>query len=124
MSGDRLASFRSEVEAIKLGGSVAKMERIGAIVGLVAALVGAIVAIVAYSGAQNAGDFATIYRDQVLGGVGILVAIVGALVWLRNSITRHLRWWMIRNIYEQREQTDRLIEALRDPRPSTNSENV
>ena len=34
--------------------------------------------------------------------------------WLRNSITRYLRYWIIRLVYEQREQTDQLIRALRD----------
>ena len=34
------------------------------------------------------------------------------MIWIRNSLTRYLRFWIIRLVYEQREQTDRLIEAL------------
>ena len=33
---------------------------------------------------------------------------------MRNSLTRYLRYWIIRLVYEQREQTERLIQALRD----------
>ena len=117
MSADRLTAFRDDVAKLKVGGTnTATVERVFAVVGLLAAAVGVLIAVVAYTGAKSAGDYATVYRDQVLGGVGIVVAIVGTLVWLRISIIRHLRWWMIRMVYEQREQTDRLIAALREQR--------
>jgi hypothetical protein len=31
---------------------------------------------------------------------------------VRNSLTRYLRYWLIRLIYEDREQTERLINAI------------
>ena len=42
------------------------------------------------------------------------LAVVGIVIWVRNSITRYLRYWIIRLVYEQREQTEQLIQALRD----------
>jgi hypothetical protein len=44
--------------------------------------------------------------------IGIGISVVGIVIWIRNSLTRYLRFWIIRLVYEQREQTDRLIEAL------------
>ena len=37
---------------------------------------------------------------------------MGIVLWIRNSLTRYFRFWLIRLVYEQREQTDRLIAAL------------
>jgi hypothetical protein len=36
------------------------------------------------------------------------------VIWIRNSTTRYLRYWMIRLVYEQREQTELLIKALKE----------
>ena len=112
ISAERLAAFRSEVETLKVTGGVAKLERWGATLGLIGAVVGVVIAFIAYSNAQSAGDFATIHRNQIFAALGVAIALIGMLAWLRNSITRHLRWWMVRNIHEQRQQTDRIIEAL------------
>ena len=53
--------------------------------------------------------------------IGLLVGLVGVVLWLRNSLTRYLRYWLIRLIYEDREQTERLIAAVEKladrPRP-------
>ncbi len=116
MSSDRLTAFRSEVESIKMGGKKAQLEGAGSIAGIAIVVVGIVVAIIGYSSAKNAGAIEEVHRNAILGTIGVVLAVVGALIWLRNSITRHLRWWMIRNIYEQREQTDRLIEAIREGR--------
>lgn len=115
MSSERLEAFRSEVADVKVGGAnPAKWERVGAILGPILALVGLVLALVAYTRAQNATEFETIHRQQVFAATAIIVTIIGAVMWLRVSITRHQRWWMIRQIHEQREQTDRIIAALTD----------
>jgi hypothetical protein len=44
-----------------------------------------------------------------MGGV-----VVGIVIWLRNSLTRYLRYWLIRLVFEEREQTDQIVKALRD----------
>jgi hypothetical protein len=44
--------------------------------------------------------------------IGLIVGIVGVALWIRNSITSYLRYWLIRLIYEDREQTERLIAAI------------
>jgi uncharacterized membrane protein len=113
MPSERLEAFRSEVAEVRIGGAnPAKWERAGAILGPLLALVGLVLAVVAYSTAQDATNFETIHRQQVFSAVAVCVTLIGAVLWLRVSITRHQRWWMIRQIHEQRAQTDRIIAAL------------
>lgn len=110
MPAERLDAFRHEVAGLSVGGAnPARWERIGAIGGLIAMVVGLVIAFLAFNTAYNATRFEVIHRQQVLAVAGGALAIVGALVWLRVSITRHLRWWMIRMVHEQRSQTDRIV---------------
>jgi hypothetical protein len=53
-------------------------------------------------------------RSEIFALIGIGVAIIGIVIWVRNSLTRYMRYWIIRLVYEQREQTEQLIQALRD----------
>ena len=113
-SSPRLAQFEEEVGKLKVSGGGANPERMGAGWGIGLTIVGFLVAVIAFLSAQNAGDFATIQRSIIMGTIGVGVAIVGIVIWVRNSITRYLRYWIIRLIYEQREQTDAIVKALKE----------
>jgi hypothetical protein len=71
-----------------------------------------VVAIVSWWSALNSADLGTQLRSQIFALIGVGVSVVGIVIWIRNSLTRYFRFWIIRLVYEQREQTDRLIEAL------------
>ena len=57
---------------------------------------------------------ATMLRSQIFALIGIGIALVGIVIWVRNSLTRYMRYWIVRLVYEQREQTEHLVQALRD----------
>lgn len=114
MSSERLARFEQEVAGLKVGVGGSNPERVGTIIGIALGVVGLVVAVIGYSQAQSADRNEFIFRYQILTGIGLAIALIGAVVWIRNSITRYMRWWLVRLVYEQREQTDRLIEAMRN----------
>ena len=84
LSNARLDQFTSEVNQLRVTGGAANPERQGAMWG--------------------AG----------LMGVGAIAAIVGLALYMRNSMTRYLRFWLIRLVYEQREQADRIVDASKN----------
>ena len=43
-------------------------------------------------------------------GLGLIVA--GAALFVRYSMTRYMRFWLLRMVYEERSQTDRTVEAM------------
>jgi hypothetical protein len=114
LSSERLAQFQDEVAKLKVTGGGANPERLGAQWGIGLTIVGFVVAIVAYWSALDSKSTNTQLRSQIIAIIGIGLALVGIVIWVRNSITRYLRYWIIRLVYEQREQTDALIKALRD----------
>jgi hypothetical protein len=112
MSSERLAQLREEVSKLKVTGGMANPERLAGKWGIGLTIFGFVVAIVSWWSAFNAGNFESIHRSAIFAAIGIGIAIVGMILWIRNSLTRYLRFWLIRLVYEQREQTDRLIAAL------------
>ena len=114
MSSARLAQFEDEVAKLKVTGGGANPERIASWWGIGLGIAGFVIAIIAWFSAKDSGDVNTILRSQIFGLIGIGVALVGIVIWLRNSLTRYLRYWIVRLVYEQREQTEQLIQALRD----------
>ena len=114
MSSSRLAQFEAEVAKLKVTGGGANPERLGAQWGIGITVVGFVVGIIAWFSAKDSSDVNTILRSQIVAVIGVGVAIVGIVIWARNSLTRYLRYWIIRLVYEQREQTELLVKALRE----------
>src|ERR1700742_1446042 len=112
MSSARLGELRDEVSKLKVTGGAANPERLAGKWGIGLVIVGLVITILSWSSALNSADLGTTLRSIISGLIGVTVSIVGIVIWARNSITRYLRFWIIRLVYEQREQTDRLIEAL------------
>lgn len=113
-SSARLAQFQEEVARLKLKGGGANPERNGSNTGIGLAIVGVIIVVIAWLSSKGSGALNTNARLDAIASasIGVLVGIVGIVLWLRNSITSYLRYWLVRLIYEEREQTERLIQAI------------
>jgi hypothetical protein len=114
MSSTRLAQFEEEVAKLKVTGGGANPERLGSRWGIGLTILGFVIAIISWFSAQDSKDVNVILRSQIVAFAGIGLALVGIVIWVRNSLTRYMRYWIIRLVYEQREQTEQLIQALRD----------
>ena len=114
MSSSRLAQFEAEVAKLKVTGGGANPERLGSRWGIGLTIVGFVVAVIAWFSAKDSSDVNTILRSQIFAFIGVGIAVVGIVIWVRNSLTRYMRYWIIRLVYEQREQTEQLIQGLRD----------
>lgn len=112
-TGDRAAAFRKEIEDLGATGSVGKTEglllRLSSIalgLGVVLAIAGAAMLTTTSDGADQR---AFLSQTTFLGTV---IVIVGAALFVRYSLGKYLRFWMIRLIHEQRTQTDRIVDAI------------
>ncbi len=118
----RLREFESAVEQLGTTGGGANPERTWARLGLAMLVLGVVIAVSATlwrRGDIAASDATNLLSEIVASGNGIIfvalglaMALTGGIVWLRNSLTRYLRHWLIRLIYEDRANTDRIIEAI------------
>ncbi len=112
----RLQEFQTQVEDLRLSGGRANPERAAVRLALVLFVVAVVIEIVAFNGSSSASDS----RDQtdfvILALLGVVVALGAVGLFIRASLTRYFRYWLVRLVYEDRANTDRLIDALRPGR--------
>ena len=104
----RLQQFQAEVEHLKVTGGKANPERTWSIIGGLAMLIGVVLSLLAWiltQGTESSLDFASY---NAMGNFGIALTVAGSVLFLVMSLRRYFRYWLIRLIYEQRDQMDRL----------------
>jgi hypothetical protein len=120
MNEDRINAFSDEIGELKLRAASADRERWLFLLGCAGLLAGLGLAI--YGGFQASGttdtadQFAFIATGSLLG---LALIVGGTALFVRYSLTKFLRYWLVRLVHEQRTETDRLIaaiDALRDDR--------
>lgn len=109
----RLEEFEREIGELRVTGGSSAVEARMLTIGIVAALAGLVMIALGWWGASGTAALNEQISYLISGGLfGIGVTALGAALYLRYSVGRFLRFWLIRLIYEQRAQTDRIVEAL------------
>jgi hypothetical protein len=109
-SSPRLQEFQSEVDKLKVTGGKANPERawlILSVLGMIAGVVLGLVGFLATQGTKSNLDFASY---NAMGNFGIVLTVASTGVFIVMSLRRYFRYWLVRLIFEQRAQTDRIVE--------------
>ncbi len=80
--------------------------------GAVAMGAGVVLALVAYWVSLGKADSRDISSLGILAVAMLALAVVGAAVFLRYSLARFLRFWLLRQLVEDQAHIDRLVSAL------------
>ncbi len=111
----RLEEFQAEVDEMRISGGRTNPERTAIVLSVLLFAAAIVVEIVAFSQSSSAED----PRDQtdmvILALLGVVLALGAVAVFVRVSLTRWFRYWLVRLIYENRAQTDALRDAIEDP---------
>ena len=110
----RIDQFRSEVDGLKLKGSSGQGEQRLLVIGIVLTVIGVALAVVGAITVAQAGGSPADQRANMAQGsfLGIALIIAGAALFVRYSLARYLRFWLIRLTYESRANTDRVVDAI------------
>jgi hypothetical protein len=109
----RIEQFKAELSDVNARTPADQGERSYLIAGMVLAVVGLVVILIGWWGASGTAIVAEQIPYLISGGVlGLGLVVIGGALFVRYSLTRYLRFWVIRSVYEQRAQTDREVEAL------------
>ena len=94
---------------MKVDGGKANPERTWLILSIIGMLIGVILALVSWLNIQ--GSVVDSWTDdyQAMGLFGLVLTVASAAVFIVMSLRRYFRYWLVRLIFEQREQTDRLL---------------
>ena len=119
MNEDRIQAFTDEIGEMKLRGAKGDRERILLVVGALAIVVGVVLAVLGgfqASGTSDLGDQVAFLATGTL--IGLALVIAGTALFIRYSMARFMRFWLVRLVHEHRSETDRLIAAIEKNRSS------
>ena len=105
----RLQQFQAEVEQLKVTGGKSNPERTWTIIGGLGMAVGVILSLLSWiltQGTTSSLDFASY---NAMGNFGIALTVAGTGLFIVMSLRRYFRYWLVRLIYEHRDQTDRIV---------------
>jgi hypothetical protein len=109
----RFERFRDEIAELEVSTPVDAHERASSWVGIGVIAAGLMVIVGGYWGASGTALVAEQMPYLLSGGLfGLGLVIAGAALFVRYSMSRHLRFCLMSEIYEQRAQTERIVEAL------------
>jgi hypothetical protein len=108
-SSPRLQEFQSEVDKLKVTGGRANPERAGMILSIVALIAGIVLSLMGWL--QTHGTTSVLEQNDfsAMGVFGLTLTVAAAAIFVVMSLRRYFRYWLVRLIFEQREQTDRLL---------------
>ena len=110
----RIEQFRSEVDGLKLKGSSGQGEQRLLVIGVILTVVGIGLAVLGAVQVGSSGGSPADQRAFMAQGsfMGLALIIAGAALFVRYSLARFMRFWLIRATYESRANTDRIVDAI------------
>lgn len=113
MNEMRINDFANEVAELKLRGANGDSERWLLLLGSLLLVAGVALGVVGGVKASGASKTADQVAAIATGGLlGLVLVVAGVALFIRFSLGRLLRFWMVRLVHEHRSETDRLIAAI------------
>ena len=109
---ERVDQFKQDIAAMQVRDPAAGRDRLFMRGGLALMVIGVIVAIAAYVQSHSEVNPLGQRDDIIIALIGVAVTVAGAALFLRGSLAGFLRFWLARLIYEQKAQTDRVVDKL------------
>lgn len=113
MSGNRIEQFKSEVAEAEVAAVRGERDQVFVVLGVLLMVVGIVLSVAGYFSSTNQSD----PRDQneliILALTGVAMAVTGAAVFLRYSLGRFLRFFLMRQLYEGQAHLDTVVDAIR-----------
>jgi hypothetical protein len=120
-TNDRAEQFKAEIAEMKLKTGRANAENLLQVLGVVLMIAGIAIAFGAYKASLNVTatpgtnvDLLDSNSYTPLAIAGLAVSIAGGFLFLRYSLAKFLRFWLLRQVYEQRAAIDEAT-ATRQP---------
>jgi hypothetical protein len=122
---NRSEQFKTEIAGMRLKTGRADVERLLERLGVLLMIGGIALALGAYFASLNVSATPGTNVDVLdsnsytpLAIAGLAISVAGGFLFLRYSLARFLRFWLLRQIYEQRAAID---EASAEPRNDLNA---
>lgn len=120
-SNERIERFKAEAAELNLKTGDANKERLLQVLGVVLMVGGIVVGLLLYMSSLNLDDQRDIQSNTILVVTMLSVSVTGAALFLRYSMAKFLRFWLLRQIYEGQSHIDQVVDALASDRSLTSN---
>jgi hypothetical protein len=103
MTGASQRDFGAELGKLRASNNSGPMDRSVSVLGLLLAIVGLVVILVSFMQSRGYSSILNQMDALILSLFGIGLIIVGSALYIRSAMTRFLRYWLLRMVYEQRD---------------------
>ena len=112
---ERVEQFKRDIAEMQVKDPAAGRDRLALRGGFSLMIIGVIVAIVGYLQSHNTANPLGQRDAIIIALIGVAVTVVGAALFLKGSLSTFFRFWLARLIYEQKSQTDRIVDVAERP---------
>ena len=112
-TNDRVERFKAEAADLNLKTGNPSREGQLQILGLLLMVAGIAIGFAMYSASQTADDPRDIQSNIVLAIAGLSMTVAGAALFLRYSLGKFLRLFLLRQLYEGQAHIDEVVEAIK-----------
>jgi hypothetical protein len=109
---DRIERLQAEAERLDIARSGSR-DNLYQTISIVLMVVGVVGGFVAYQASLGSDDPRDIQSHIVLAITMLGLVIIGAAVFLRYSLAKFLRFWLLRQLYEGQAHVDELVASFR-----------
>ena len=109
---DRIEQLKADLAELRIKDPSASADRTAVRLGLVGLVVGLGLTVLAYTMSHGTTDPLAQRDALVLAIIGLAVTVAGGALYLKGALAGFLRFWLVRDLHERRQQTDRLLEGL------------
>jgi hypothetical protein len=117
LTEDKMDRFKADVADLKLKTGGQRRDGVLQVVGLVLMVLGVVAAVLLYEASLHQGDARNIGSEQILAAGAVGVTVIGAALFVVAALSRFLRLWLLRQMYEGQAHLDQVLEAVRQPHP-------
>jgi hypothetical protein len=112
-TNERVERFKTEAAELNLKAGNASLDsRLQALGGL-AMVAGIVIAFIAYAGSGSLSDGRDVQTQTTLAIAGLALTVGGGMVFLRYSLGKFLRLWLLRQMYEGQAHVEQIVEAVK-----------
>ena len=120
-SNERIERFKAEAAELNLKTGNTNKEGLLQVLGVVLMVGGIVVGLLLYMSSLNLDDQRDIQSNTILVVTMLCVSVMGAAIFLRYSMAKFLRFWLLRQMYESQSHVDQVVEALAADRTLSSS---
>jgi uncharacterized membrane protein YidH (DUF202 family) len=112
-TNERVEKFKAEAAELNLKAGSANRDTMLQSLGVVLMVAGIVVAFLGWEGGKGASDPRDVQSYTTFAIVGLTLAVSGAAVFLRYGLSKFLRLWLLRQMYEGQSHIDQVVDAIK-----------